>query len=71
MLAIEASSRGKETEPPHEEPRVDSGPIHGSADAELSPLEHGTPRRKRQGNFDRKLTTADDRASPGGASCQP
>jgi transcriptional repressor NF-X1 len=51
----------KEVEPPHEEPRVDSGPTHGSAHAEASQLERSTPRRRRQGNFDRKLTTADDK----------
>lgn len=53
--------RGEEPKPPHEDPRVDSGPIHGSADAALSPLEYGAPRRKRQGNFDRKLTATDDK----------
>ena len=53
--------RGKEVEPPHEEPGVDSGPIHDSADVDLPPLEHDAPRRKRQGNFDRRLTAADDK----------
>ena len=53
--------REKETEPRREEPRVNPGLIHGSAEAELSPPEHGTARRKRQGNFDHKLTAADDK----------
>lgn len=51
--------REKETKPCQDESRVDSGSIHGSVDAELPLPEHGA-RRKRRGNFDRKLTTADD-----------
>lgn len=63
--------RGKEAEPRSEEPRVDPGPIHDSADAELSPPEHGTPRRKRRGNLDRQLTGAGDKPHQEGHRANP
>jgi transcriptional repressor NF-X1 len=47
--------RGKKTAPSDKEPRVDSDPIHDSADAEPPSLGQG-PRRKRRGKFDGKLT---------------
>lgn len=50
--------REEGTGPHHGGPSVHSGPIHESADAEPSPLELVTTRRKRGGNFDRKLTAA-------------
>ena len=51
--------RGNKTAPGHEEPGVDSEPIHDSADAEPPSLKQGPPRQKRRGKFDGKLTTGD------------
>jgi len=51
--------RGKKPTPGHEEPSIDSEPIHNSADAGSPSLEQVPPRQKRRGKFDGKLTTGD------------
>ena len=49
--------REKGAAPHHKEPNVNLEPAHDPADAVPSPLGRGAPRQKRQGKFDRKLTT--------------